>query len=95
MRVFRELQESVRSRRDGKWVFEAADAEGTRIEVEAGGESAGIHRIEYVKTDCSGTFEVANNSLTRARIRVWEAGGQAWELQTEGGAVVEMAGDQG
>jgi hypothetical protein len=95
LRVFKGLRESVRSRTDGRWVFEAADTEGTRIEVEAGGESAGIHRIDYVKTDCSGTFEVGNNSLTRARIRVREAGGQAWELRTESGAVVEMAGDRG
>jgi hypothetical protein len=93
LRVFQRLQESARRKADGKWTFEATDAEGTKIEVEAGGESEGIHRIEYAKTNCSGSFEVANNSLTRARIRMTRAGGGSQEFATESGAVVEMAGE--
>ena len=51
-----------------------------------------IHRLPYVKTDCSGSFEVTNNSLARAVLRL-ERGGRATEtLETSTGAVLEMVG---
>ena len=47
-----------------------------------------------VKTECSGTFEVSNNSRARAQLRLHltNAGGPK-EFTTEGGAVLEMTGN--
>jgi hypothetical protein len=54
--------------------------------------------MPYAKTDCSGTFEVANNSLARARLKL-RLGNSAQnpapeeEFVTDGGAVLEMTGE--
>jgi len=52
------------------------------------GSGPGIHHLQYVKTNCAGNFEVANNSLASARITF--ARGEF--LETKGGAVLEMVG---
>jgi hypothetical protein len=49
-----------------------------------------LHRLPYLKTDCSGTFHVANASLARAVVRFGINGGEMFE--TEAGAVLEMGG---
>jgi len=89
---FRGLRTSVRRNSEVKWVFTAKGGDGAELEIEAGGDSVGIHHAVYVKTDCSGTFEVANNSLTSARIRLTRASAAPQEFVTQTGAVVEMAG---
>jgi hypothetical protein len=48
----------------------------------------------YLKTDCSGTFEVSNNSLARATVRFKQAGREPLLFTTDGGAVLEMAGGE-
>jgi hypothetical protein len=52
-----------------------------------------LHRLPYAKTDCSGSFEVANNSLARARLKLrLENPARAEEFVTDGGSVLEMTG---
>ena len=58
---------------------------------DGGGGSA--YRLPYVRSNCSGTFEVANNSLARATRKITQPGRPPVQLQTDTGAVVEMVGD--
>lgn len=51
-----------------------------------------LARLPYMKTDCGGTFEVANNSLARAVVRLGRQGGPVETLETSTGAVLEMVG---
>ena len=57
-------------------------------------DGAGIsaHCLPYLKTDCSGTFDVTNNSLASAKLIVNRAGNATIELYTDSGAVLEVAG---
>jgi hypothetical protein len=48
--------------------------------------------VRHLKTDCSGSFEVVNNGLARAALRVKQPGGLVENLETINGAVLEMAG---
>jgi hypothetical protein len=59
-----------------------------RLEASVEGHPPGIHHLHYTKTDCSGTFPVANASLASAQVRP----GTNTLLQTETGAVLEMGG---
>ncbi len=88
---FRKVQESIRDRTDLRWSLRARSSEG-RIEAEIDGGGSSLHRIPYVKTNCSGTFEVSNNSRACAHVRVQLPGGKE-EFSTEDGAVLEMTGD--
>jgi len=45
-----------------------------------------------VKTNCSGTFEVSNNSLASAAILIRGANDSVETLETSTGAVLEMVG---
>ena len=74
------------------WNFEARSAAGSiAVEVEGGGPS--LHRLPYAKTDCSGTFEVANNSRSRASLRLkWKGLAEPVVFTTEDNAVLEMTG---
>jgi hypothetical protein len=88
---FRKLRESCRDRFGLRWSFSAPAAGGT-IEVEVDGGGASLHRLPYVKTDCSGTFEVSNNSRARARV-ICNLRGERVEFETTDGAVLEMTGE--
>jgi hypothetical protein len=70
--VFRKLRESCRDLETMRWVLQTTSAAGSiEGEIEGGGSS--LHRLPYAKTDCSGNFEVANNSLARRGSScVWE-----------------------
>ncbi len=59
--IFRKLRESCRDREGLRWTFIATSSAGT-IEVDVDGSGISLHRLPYIKTDCSGTFEVSNNS---------------------------------
>jgi hypothetical protein len=48
--------------------------------------------LPYVKTDCSGSFEVANDSLAIASVRLRRRDGAVENLETATGAVLEMVG---
>ena len=91
--VFRNFKESLRDRENLCWEFAAIGSEGSRLEFFADARGPGIHRLSYEKTSHAGSFEVLNNSLSQARIRLWHANGKREELETANGAVLEMAGN--
>jgi hypothetical protein len=90
--VFKNLREINAEQDKFAWDFRAPVAHGVRLEAAFDGSGTSIHRIPYLKTDCSGTFEVTNNSLAKATLRLKLPDGRIEELQTENGAVLEMAG---
>ena len=93
---FSEFEELSRDRERLSWVFKCRGSEQGAAEASAlvfvDGRGASLHRLPYAKTDCSGTFEVANNSRARATIYLVRAGRPLEVLSTEGGAVLEMVG---
>ena len=91
--VFRKVRESCRDREGLRWTFVAKSSAGT-VEVDVDGSGVSLHRLPYVKTDCSGTFEVSNNSRARAQLTVHlrDAKGPT-DLTSEGDAVLEMTGN--
>ena len=90
--TFRKFTESVRDSQKLKWRLECTDARGAHVEVSVSGREESVHRLPYVKTDCSGRFEVANDSLATAHMVLRQPGTPAEELKTDSGAVVEMVG---
>ena len=90
--LFRNLEDTNFDRQNLRWNFRASDRDDTRIEVSLDGSGPGMHRLPYLKTDCSSSFEVANNSLARATIQLETPGAPLEVLETTDGAVVEMAG---
>jgi len=89
--VFRNLQDMRQDRGNFQWNFRCGGRDGLHLEVEFDGHGPSVHRLPYVKTDCSGSFEVMNNSLATAVMRLGR-GGVVEELRTSTGAVLEMAG---
>ena len=90
--VFRNLKDAEGSRESLQWKFQCGARDGMRLEVAIDGRGASVHRLPYLKTDCSGTFEVMNNSLASASMLIEKPGGSAERLQTATGAVLEMVG---
>jgi hypothetical protein len=90
--TFRKLQEVRRDRDPFRWVLRC-ETGGNTLEAEIDGAGPALHRLPYLKTDCSGTFEVRNNSLARAKIMLRARGRPAETVSTEDGAVLEMAGE--
>ncbi len=91
--VFRNFREPLLSRSDLHWNFRCAGRNGLRLEAKIDGSGVSVHHLPYVKTDCTGGFEVANNSLASASLLFESAGKPAEKLQTSTGAVLEMVGD--
>ncbi len=89
--VFKNLRESS-DQDEFRWSFDCFSREGMRLEVSVDGTGPSIHRLPYLKTDCSGCFEVMNNSLSKAAVRLKWGDGRIEELRTENGAVLEMVG---
>jgi hypothetical protein len=90
--VFRNLRQVSRDRENLQWSLRSSARDGSRLEVAIDGRDPGIHRLPYLKTDCSGTFEVTNDSLANATVRIVRKDGSVETLETNGGAVLEMAG---
>lgn len=90
--VFRNLLEASREPGALQWNFRCPGKTGLQLEVAIEGRGPGIHRLPYVKTNCSGTFDVLNNSLASAALQLRFPGGQVEELQAQHGAVLEFAG---
>jgi hypothetical protein len=88
--VLRSVREEVRDSPHLKWSFKCL-VRGLVVEFAVDGGSS-IHRLDYLKTDCSGTFLVSNNSLAAATLRL-RGRGREEELRTAAGAVLEMVGD--
>jgi hypothetical protein len=90
--ILSKLSESVRDVQTLAWKMKCSDGRGAQVDVEIAGRPGFVHRLSYVKTDCSGQFEVANDSLAVARLVVRLRGRAPEELTTHSGAVLEMAG---
>jgi len=89
---FKNLQEIRRDSDELLWNFRCSTQGGFRLEGAIAGAGPSIHRLPYVKTDCTGSFEVANNSLARAVLRLERPGMPVETLETSMGAVLEMVG---
>lgn len=89
---FRNLREIRRDRNEFRWTFDCSSKDGCRLQGTIAGAGPGIHRLPYVKTDCTGSFEVANNSLAGATLRLEQRGQPIETLETSAGAVLEMVG---
>jgi hypothetical protein len=89
---FRNLQETGRDVEKFGWNFRCSTKNGFRLEAAIDGAGPGIHRLPYLKTDCSGSFEVTNNSLAKAVLRLGRPGKPTETLETSTGAVLEMVG---
>ena len=92
--LFHRLHEIKHDREALQWAFATGLHNGVRLEVAVDGRGAASHRLPYLKTDCSGTFDVFNNSLARATIQFHKNGVAVQHLQTSDGAVLEMGGQQ-
>jgi len=90
--IFRNLQEASADREGMQWNFHCSTRAGLRLQVAIDGRGRSLHHLPYVKTDCSGTFEVANNSLASASIIIEKAGEPVERLDTRTGAVLELVG---
>lgn len=90
--TFRDLRESSSGAENFQWHFRSRARNGLGFEVFIDGRGPSMHRLPYVKTDCSGSFEVTNNSLASATLRLERPDGSAEKLETATGAVLEMAG---
>ena len=89
---FRNLQEIRRDPDQLTWNFRGSTKDGYRLEAAIDGPGPSTHRLPYGKTDCTGSFEVANNSLARAVLRLERRGQPVETLETSAGAVLEMVG---
>jgi hypothetical protein len=88
--VFRNLKES-RDRESMQWEF-SSSADGIRLQATIDGRGINLQRLPYTKTDCSATFEVANNSLAAASLVLESDNQPATTLHTPNGAVLEIVG---
>lgn len=89
---FRSVEDIRRDPNELTWNFRCSIKDGLQLEGAIDGTGPGIYRLPYVKTDCTGSFEVANNSLARAVLRLERQGRTIETLETTSGAVLEMVG---
>ena len=90
---FRQMKTLERSVNPFRWAAEwSRRQDRTTLTASFGGSGISAHSLPYMKTDCSGTFDVMNNSLASAQITLKRPGEAAVELETKGGAVLEMGG---
>ena len=90
--VFRKLEESGVTKEPFQWMFTCVGRTGLRVEAAIDGPGASVHRLPYIKTDCTGSFEVWNNSLASASLLIQTASGRPERLEAATGAVLEMVG---
>jgi hypothetical protein len=90
--VFRKLEDTTKDRKAFAWSFHSHARDGLELEATIDGSGPSMHALPYVKTDCTGVFQVSNNSLARARLRLTRRDGLTEILETSN-AVLEKAGD--
>ncbi len=90
--VFRNLREISGKREAMQWSFRCIARNGLRLEAVIDGSGPSVHRLPYIKTDCSGSFEVVNNSRASASLSLENPGVPAERLQTTPGAVLGSVG---
>lgn len=88
--TMRELQ---RDPRQLIWNLLCSNVKSGDARVEVHGREGLIHRLPYFKTDCSGQFVVANDSLAKASMKLLLPGRAEEELTTDTGAALEMVGN--
>jgi hypothetical protein len=91
--VFRNLREVGEDRDTFGWTFRCSADDGLQLEVTIDGSGPGIHALPYLKTNCGGCFEVINNSLAKAEIRIERRGTALEVLATDSAAVLEKGGE--
>jgi hypothetical protein len=89
---FNRFVETQEDRTNPQWTFRAVSRGGSELKVAFDGRGPGVHRLPYLKTDCSGCFTVVNNSLATANLLLMRPGQSAEKLETASGAVLEMGG---
>lgn len=89
--TFKSMEEVSRDRENLQWAFRCANREATLFAV-IDGRGPSLHRLLYLRTNCSFSFEVANNSLAQATIDLARPGHSPEQLTTTGGAAIEMVG---
>jgi hypothetical protein len=91
---FRKFKVIRRDRAALQWEFECWNSrDSSRLVAKIDGSGSSLHRLHYLKTDCSSSFEVSNNSLARATLEFTRHGHPAQKFSADGGAALEMAGD--
>lgn len=90
--IFRNVRETVCSRYEMKWNFGCRARGGLALKAAIDGGGSGVHCLSYQKTNCSGAFNVLNNSLAKASLLIERRDGLAEKLETTAGAVLEMVG---
>jgi hypothetical protein len=89
---FRALREQCNDRKKMLWDFSSSSRDGWKVQAAIDGGGSSVHRLPYVKTNCSGTFEVSNNSFASASLVITGSDGVEERLETPNGAVLEMVG---
>ena len=93
---FGDLREIKRDPNELAWNFCCSSSSQSKneLKLEATIDGAGpsVHRLPYLKTNCTGSFEVANNSLARSVLRLERQNQLVEVLETSSGAVLEMVG---
>lgn len=90
--IFRDVREIISSREEMKWDFECSSRAGFKLKASIDGSGPRLHRLSYLKTNCSGAFDVLNNSLAKASLLIERRDGHSERLETATGAVLEMVG---
>jgi hypothetical protein len=91
--TFGKFDDARRDHVNLRWTFDCLnrrDESCVHICIDGSGPSR--HHFPYLKTDCSTTFDVTNNSLACAKLRFDQTGRPPLELSTDGGVVLEMTG---
>ncbi|MBI3950697.1 MAG: hypothetical protein HY314_09615 [Acidobacteria bacterium] len=90
--TFTSLEEIYRDREHLQWMFKCSRPDGVALIAIIDGRGPAIHWVPYLKTDCSSTFNVANNSLARATLYLSRPGHPLEQMSADGGAALEMVG---
>ena len=89
---FRDLKNAAADSQALRWNFRCTSKNELRLQAEIDGSGSGLHVLPYLKTDCSGSFQVANNSRASARVRIETREGEIETLETGSNAVLEKGG---
>ena len=90
--IFRNVREIACSKEAMKWDFDCGSRKSIGLKAAIDGSGRGIHCLSYQKTNCSGAFNVLNNSLAKASLLIARGDGSVEKLETATGTVLEMVG---
>jgi hypothetical protein len=91
--VLRDLRETKRDPESFRWELRGSLPDKCVMDFAVDGGGLSLHRLDYQKTDGSGSFGVLNNSLARAQLSFRGSDEECEQLSTTRGAVLEMAGN--